>query len=313
MRYVNPYQRKICRGFSHFLLWRLGYYNDKEPPSPMPKSFIFPNPHEEIDPTNPRVTWVNHSTFWVRAFGKSLIVDPIWNERCSPLNFIGPKRRHLPQPPLEEIDSVDIVIVSHNHYDHLDRYTVRLLHEKFPNILWVIPKGMHAWFSSRFPKARVQELSWWDSIEHDSMTLTSVPAQHFSGRGLFDRNRTLWMGCVVEFCEGKRVYFAGDTGYNAFDFKEIGDKFHRMDLSLLPIGVYRPRAFMKPVHVDPVESIQIHNDVGSKLSIAGHWGTFRLSNEEIDRPPYDLYRALEQSEISCEDFRVLVPGQTVNW
>ncbi|MCC5832833.1 MAG: MBL fold metallo-hydrolase [Chlamydiales bacterium] len=313
MRYKNPYQRKIFRGFSHFLLWRLGYYNDKELPAALPKGFSFPNPLEAVDPAQPRVTWVNHSTFWIRAYGKSILLDPIWNQRCSPLNFVGPKRLHSPDPSLNEIDSVDVVIVSHNHYDHLDRYTVRLLHERFPEILWVIPMGVCRWFRRRFPKTRIQELSWWESIEHEGMRLTAVPAQHFSGRGLFDRNRTLWMGCVVEFNEGKRIYFAGDTGYNAFDFKSIGEKFSKMDLSLIPIGVYCPRAFMKPVHVNPFESIQIHNDVKSKLSVASHFGTFRLSSEEIDRPPYDLFCALERSKIPPKNFRVLKPGQTLNW
>lgn len=313
MRYVNPYKRKICRGFSHFLLWQLGYYNDKILPPPLPEDFSFPNPLEKADPEKPLVTWVNHSTFWVRAYGKSLIVDPIWNERCSPLSCIGPRRRHSPSPSLDAIDSVDIVIISHNHYDHLDRYTISQLHKRFPTIFWVIPMGVKKWFQRRFPDARVHELSWWECVEYDSMTLTAVPSQHFSGRGLFDRNRTLWMGCVVEFAEGKRVYFAGDTGYNDFDFKEIRKKFPGMDLSLIPIGVYRPRDFMKAVHVNPDESIQIHSDVESKLSVAGHWGTFRLSSEEMDRPPYDLFCGLKKADISCEAFRVLNPGQSVNW
>lgn len=313
MRYVNPYQRKIFRGFSHFLLWQLGFYKDKTRPAPLPPDFVFPNPLEKIDPKKPTVTWVNHSTFWVKAFGKSLLIDPIWNERCSPLSFLGPKRHHPPSPSLDSIDPLDVVIISHNHYDHLDRYTIRHLHAQHPDTLWVIPRGVKNWFQRRFPKARVRELSWWESCEEDAMTFTAVPAQHFSGRGLFDRNCTLWMGCVVEFKQAKRVYFVGDTGYNAFDFKEIKSKFSEMDLSLIPIGVYRPRAFMKAVHVSPYESIQIHTDVQSKLSIAGHWGTFRLSSEEMDRPPYDLFCALERSDICPSTFRVLNPGQAVNW
>ena len=121
------------------------------------------------------------------------------------------------------------------------------------------------------------------------------------------------MGCVLEFAAGKKVYFAGDTGYNEFDFKEIGKKFGEMDLSLLPIGIYSPRGFMKPIHVNPAESILIHQEVRSKLSIGGHWGTFRLADEELERPPYDLFCALQRAGIGADKFRVLKPGQAINW
>ncbi len=313
MRYVNPYQRKICRGLTHFLLWQLGYYNDPSSPKPLPTGFSYPNPLEEVDFAAPTVTWVNHSTFWVQAFGKSLLVDPIWNQRCSPFPFVGPKRYHKPLPALDAINTLDAVIISHNHYDHLDRYTISALLKHHPQAFFLVAEGMKRWFQKRFPQAQVQELSWWQSIEHKEMAFTATPAQHFSGRGLFDRNRTHWMGCIVRFNGGKQFYFAGDTGYNAFDFKQIRKTFADVDLSLLPIGVYRPRAFMKAVHVNPRESIQIHTDVGSKLSVAGHFGTFRLSSEEIERPPFDLYSALSEASISPHHFRVLKPGQTINW
>lgn len=313
MRYLNPHQKKNLRRWIDILLWQLGFYNDQDRPSPIPQNFEFPNAKEPVDPALPTVTWVNHSTFWIQGFGKSLLVDPIWGERCSPFSFLGPKRHHKAMPPLEAISSLDAVIISHNHYDHLDRKTVAELHKNHPDALWIVPLGVKKWFSKRFPKVRVIELGWWEQYEENSLVFTALPAQHFSGRGFLDQNRSLWMGCMVELAHKKKFYFVGDTGYNPIDFKEIKERFSNIDLSLIPIGVYKPRKFMRPVHVDPREAVQIHIDVGSRLSIGGHWGTFCLSSEEMERPPFDLQQALEVRNLAPQTFRVLFPGQTVNW
>lgn len=312
---MNPHQKRICRGLIHLLLWQIGYYKDPHPPKPLPKDFSYPNPGEIIDEQQPIVTWVNHSTFWIQAYGKSILFDPIWNQRCSPLPFFGPKRHHPPHPSIEKIPTVDYVVISHNHYDHLDKKTLYTLHQLHPNITWIVPSGVKKWFAPFLPQVvkNVRELTWWDEVKGDDVTITAVPAQHFSGRGFFDRNRSLWMGNVITFKEGKKVYFAGDTGYNKKDFVEIGNKFGHIDLSLIPIGVYTPRRFMKPVHVNPFEAIQIHKDVSSKLSIGCHWKTFKLSSECLDRPPYDLYCALQMASVPVESFRVLQPGQSLNW
>lgn len=314
-KYSNPYAEKIRRGAFHFLLWQIGYYNDRNKLAPIPEGFSYPNEIVSVDPAQPTVTWVNHSTFWVQNCGKSLLVDPIWNKRCSPFSFVGPKRRIIAKPPFDEIAAVDYVVISHNHYDHLDKWSIARLSQYFPQIVWIVPKGVKKCLSKLFSikKERIIELEWWQTADLDQLKLTAVPAQHFSGRGLFDSNRSLWMGCVGEFGDGKKVYFAGDTGYNEFDFKKIGKKFHSMDLSLLPIGVYAPRKFMKIVHVNPSESILIHQEVESKLSVGGHWGTFRLSSEGLERPPYDLFCALDQAAIDVKKFRVLKPGQSINW
>ncbi|MCH9610312.1 MAG: hypothetical protein S4CHLAM81_03650 [Chlamydiales bacterium] len=310
--YKNPHQRHILRGFTHFLLWHFGYYNDPFPPEPPPNDFGFPNPQDCVDFDKPLATWINHSTFWVRAFGKNILVDPIWNERCSPFNFIGPRRRHAPPMEVDEFEDLDIVILTHNHYDHMDAPTIDRLYRHYPQIHFVVPRGVKRWFTRRYPEADVVELEWWSEHEHEGLKFTGVPAQHFSGRGLFDRNRTLWMGVVVE-CEGKRIYFAGDTGYNNQDFKEIGQRFGSMDLSLLPIGAYAPRRFMRPVHVNPKDAVMIHQEVNSKQSLAGHWWTFRLSVEIANRPPYDLYCALQERGIDPLAFRAVMPGDSLNW
>ncbi|MFN0064775.1 MAG: MBL fold metallo-hydrolase [Chlamydiales bacterium] len=313
--FLNPHQRKICRGFFHFLLWQIGYYNDPYPAQPAPEGFVYPNPIHDIDESAPTVTWVNHSTFWVAIGGKSFLFDPIWCDRCSPFDFIGPKRRHLPGVTLDALKNIDFVVISHNHYDHLDRAAIRQLYTLYPHIYWIVPKGVRKWFLrniDNIDRTRIYELDWWERVEIRGVAFTSTPSQHFSGRGVLDRNRSLWMGCVIE-TKAKRFYFVGDTGYNEVDFKEVGEELGEMDLSIIPIGVYAPRRFMRAVHINPFESVQIHKDVRSKLSVGGHFGTFRLSSEEMSRPPYDLFLACQEAELPPHSFRVLQPGQRINW
>lgn len=317
-KFWNPHQKEK-RGLFHAILWMLGFYKDRPPFLPPSKDFAFPNPIAPYDASVATIRWVNHSTFLITVSELVFLTDPIWNERCSPFRSIGPKRHYSPPIALEEIPRLDFVLISHDHYDHLDFSTIQRLHARFPDLVWVMPLGVKAWFQKRFPalkKESLIELGWWKTMHFKKVSITSVPAQHFSGRGLFDRNRTLWMGFVVDVTEiqgKKRFYFAGDTGYNAADFKEIGTRFAPIDLSLLPIGSYAPRGFMKPLHINPEEAVFIHKEVGSRLSIGGHWGTFRLSEEPLDRPPYDLYLALQKEGISCEKFRILKPGQAINW
>ncbi len=281
--------------------------------SEIPSSFSFPNPHEKVDERLPTASWINHSTFLVEAGNLKILTDPIWSNRCSPVCFLGPKRHFEPPLSLDELPKIDVVLLSHNHYDHLDKKAVRALHKRFPEILWIVPKGVKKWLVTRLWRPKVVELAWGEETKFDELVILATPAQHFSGRSLWDRNKTQWMGCLVNWTKTKkRLYFAGDTGYNSLYFNEIG-KLGEPDLSLLPIGAYRPRDFMKFVHIDPEEAVTIHEEVRSKLSIAGHFGTFKLSYESLDQPPYDLYQALKQRNISCEKFRVLTPGQKINW
>ncbi|MEM8728136.1 MAG: MBL fold metallo-hydrolase, partial [Chlamydiota bacterium] len=268
----------------------------------------------------PRVTWINHCTFLVSVGNLSLLTDPIWSVRCSPLSFLGPKRRHEAPLTLEKLPRIDFVLLSHDHYDHFDTKTLLKLAELNPGITWIIPLGL----KKRLHKLNFRhiiEMKWWEQIpigmRGQEVVITAVPAQHFSGRGIFDKNRTLWTGFVVDFVHrekrDKRLYFVGDTGYNQKDFKKIGKEFGTMDLSLIPIGTYVPEAFMDAVHISPHKAVAIHDEVGSLLSVGMHWKTFRLSSEDLEQPPYDLYRALKQRGIEPETFRVLEPGQTINW
>ena len=271
----------------------------------------------------PQVTWINHSTFLIEIDGVRLLTDPIWSDRCSPVNFIGPKRQHQPAISLSQLPSIDVVLISHDHYDHLDKKTVVHLIEHFPKIMWIVPLGLKKWFQKR-GALNIMELSWWESryfnqlkFPEIGLQVTAVPTQHFSGRGLFKKNRTLWVGYVIEFTtkenELKRLYFAGDTGYNDQDFKAIGRTFQEIDLSLIPIGAYIPKKFMSPVHIDPSKAVQIHKELHSNLSLGMHWKTFHLSEEGAEQPPYDLYCELKRKNIDPKHFRVLNAGQTINW
>lgn len=267
---------------------------------------------EKVDPdieflksnkTEETLTWVGHSTFLWQFEGLNLITDPHLSNRASPVGFAGPKRVMDPAISLDDLPRLDIVLISHNHYDHLDKKSVLAITEnqKENPPLFLVPLGMKAWFADIGIKERVLELDWWESHQLGNWRYHAVPVQHWSRRGLFDTNKVLWCGWVVE-APGKRLFFAGDTGYSK-DFKDIGSRFKSMDLSLIPIGAYAPRWFMKNMHCNPEEAVQIHLDVRSKKSVGMHWGTFlNLTDEPLDEPPARLRKAVEAKKIPLEDF-----------
>jgi len=255
----------------------------------------------------PRIAWFGHDTFLLSIGGVLVITDPHLTGRASPLSFIGPKRR-VPLPVrIEELPPVDVVLISHNHYDHLDRATVQRLNAQpggAPQFL--VPLGLKAWMAEAGIE-RVIELDWWQHAEVRGLTLHLVPAQHFSARTPFDTDRTLWGGWIVDH-PSFRFYFAGDTGYGPL-FKEIGRRFAPIDLAALPVGAYEPRWFMSPVHVDPEEAVRIHLDVGARRSVGMHWGTFQLTDEALDEPPRALATALKEHGVSAEDFSLMQFGE----
>ncbi len=307
-RYFNPHVKDEKRGLWNVFLWQVGYYNDSQKPLDVPPDFSYPLPEQES--SSYAATWINHSTFLVQMDGVHILTDPVWGTRCSPLPLIGPKRQHKPPMSLDELPPIDFVLISHNHYDHLDAPTVKSLSKRFPHITWIVPEGVGAWFVAR-GMTRIVELSWWKSQELGSeWKVTAVPAQHFSGRRGYDMNSTLWAGWVIE--NGKKTcYFVGDTGYNTWDFQDIGKKWPSIDLSLIPIGSYAPRKFMAPVHVEPKDAVRIHQDVGSRLSLAMHWKTFRLSDEPAHLPPYDLFLSMQEAGLNPCSFLAPPPGHTI--
>jgi N-acyl-phosphatidylethanolamine-hydrolysing phospholipase D len=273
-------------------------------------------PH--IDCDKPTAMWVNHSSFFVSTSNVHFITDPIWSRRCSPVSFAGPVRHHLPARAIDNMPPIDFVLISHNHYDHLDSFSTKAIKKLNPNVLFCVPLGCGPWFAKR--KLPFVEFDWWQSgrwqIGDAFVKITAVPAQHFSGRGLFDHNDTLWVGFVVEVDTKKQrrtFYYCGDTGYNPLDFKEIAAKLGPFDLSLIPIGAYQPSAILSPIHIDPYEAVKVHKEVGSALSLACHHSTFALGQEPLGLPRQELVKALEQQGVDPKTFLAPQFGQWVNW
>lgn len=292
-------------------LWKTRCYKDS-PSVLKPHDFIYPAQPKDLESDLPTAVWMGHSTFLLDIDGVNILTDPIWEDYCSPIPMKAFKRQSKPPFPVSDLPSIDIVLISHNHYDHLDAKTVEALHHYHPHIEWVVPAGLSRWFHARGIHF-VTEINWWDSHHGPKDThITAVPSQHHSGRSLWDRNKSHWNGYVVEV-RNKRIYFVGDTGYNDRDFKTIGKHWPHMDLSLIPIGAYIPSQFMKSVHVNPFEAVQIHQDVGSRLSVGMHWKTFLLSDEPIDRPPYDLYLAMKEKQLPFETFLPIDTGTYINF
>jgi N-acyl-phosphatidylethanolamine-hydrolysing phospholipase D len=255
------------------------------------------------------LTWIGHSTLLLQIGGINILTDPHLTDRASPLSWAGPKRCVPPGLGFADLPAIHLVLLSHNHYDHLDlptlRHFARQSYEQQP--LTIVPLGLKTFLAEQGLR-KVVELDWWEQVSFRDIIVHAVPAQHFSARSPFDRNQSLWAGFVVEHATF-RFFFAGDTGYSA-DFKLIGQELGPMDLAAIPIGAYEPRWFMRPMHVNPEEAVKIHQDVRSRRSVAIHWGTFELTDEPLDEPPRRLRQALTRAGISAEEFFVMQHGET---
>ena len=253
------------------------------------------------------VTWIGHATLLLQVGGLNILTDPVWSERASPFTFLGPKRWVPPALPLDELPPIDIVLVSHNHYDHLDEATVEhLARQPGGAPRFYVPLGVDAWFRDRGLPVHAT-MDWWDRRDDGALAVHFVPAQHWSARSWWDRNETLWGGFVVE-APGFRFIYTGDTGYSQ-DFADIGRRFGSFDLAAMPIGSYEPRWFMEPVHVNPAEAVQIHRDLQAARSLGVHWGTFLLTDEPLDEPPRKLDAALSAAGLTRDEFWVFRHGE----
>jgi len=281
-----------------------------------------------------RATWLGHSCYYIEfPSGLRVLCDPVFEDRCSPFSFLGPKR-YTEQPcKLADIPAVDAVLISHSHYDHLSHPSVLEVKKRHPNVHFFVPKGLEKWFN-KVGINSVTELDWWEDVEFSltvdgkegddsgeprtiSARISCTPAQHSSARGLFDRDRTLWCSWAVK-SGGKSLWFAGDTGYRAVpylpraiddygpdyadlprcpQFKQIGEHRGPFDLGLIPIGAYYPRAAFSPMHINPYDAVEIFQETKCANAMSIHWGTWVLTSEEVHDPPKQLREALKKKGI----------------
>ena len=274
-------------------------------PSAIP---VEPRRPPSIGPDDVLVTFVGHATFLIQIAATSLLIDPVYSERASPVSFAGPRRVRAPGVRFDDLPTISLVLLSHNHYDHCDLGTLRALERRFQPRL-VAPLGNGRLLRSAGIR-QVEEIDWWQSASAASFPITLTPAQHFSARSMFDRNRALWGGFLIAAGE-RRILFAGDSGYGPH-FREIAARLGPVDVALLPIGAYEPRWFMKDIHMNPAEAVQAHLDLGARQSIAMHFGTFQLTPEGIDEPVRELAKALRERGVPAEQFRTVDVGESVS-
>ena len=318
--FKNNYALEVNKSFGDFLRWQWESWRmDKVPSSPA-ASVAADLALLKAPTTLPAVTWIGHGTALVQASGLNVLVDPIFSERASPVQIFGPKRAQPPGVAMADLPNIDVVLISHNHYDHLDRNSVAQLDEKAKaagkTTLFLVPLGLKAWFNG-IGIDSVIELDWWQNHSINGVEFHLTPVQHWSARSVNDRSVTLWGGWAVLGTDF-HWYYAGDTGYSR-DFADTASMFAArqtealgggFDLALIPIGAYEPRWFMSQQHVNPMESVRIYQDVKAKRSIGVHWGTFQLTDEPLDQPPRDLAMARQALGVKEADFGVLAIGES---
>ncbi|MGZ3773591.1 MAG: MBL fold metallo-hydrolase [Pseudobdellovibrionaceae bacterium] len=294
-----------------FLKWQWERFTTSHAPEP-PFSPEIVKTDSEFLRQNHKVntlTWIGHASVFLQLDGVNILLDPVFSERVSPLSFLGPKRQ-VPLPfELQALPAVDAVLISHNHYDHLDLPTLKEIAKQNGNkTRFFVPLGDKSLLNSEGIQ-NVYEADWWDKVAVQDLSITFVPSQHWSQRTFFDRNKSLWGGWHISSSRLK-LLFTGDTGYSK-DFKDIYNKFGSIDVAIIPLGSYEPRWFMKLFHVNPDEALRVAEDLHAKLSIGVHWGTFHLSDEPLDAPPRDLEKAKERAQTKRE-FRLLKHGEILN-
>jgi N-acyl-phosphatidylethanolamine-hydrolysing phospholipase D len=315
-RFRNPWPDSEPPSWRAVLRWAVERRRVKRAANPPRGSFpsaasaiVYPR----AGPADFFATWIGHSTVLLQIGALNVITDPVFSERASPVSWAGPRRVMDPAFPIESLPPLDVVLLSHNHYDHLDKSTIKRLARMHPDAAWVVPLALGATVR-RWGAREIVELDWWQSADVHGLQVTGTPARHFSARGLGDRCQTLWCGYAIERA-GRRAYFAGDTAYHPL-FGEIGARCGPFDFVMLPIGAYDPRWFMHVVHADPEEAVQAYVDliasalVPLPLMLAIHWGTFRLTDEPMDEPPRRAVAAWRQRGFDESRLWIAAFGET---
>jgi N-acyl-phosphatidylethanolamine-hydrolysing phospholipase D len=320
----NNYVGTVTKSLGDLLRWQLDRIRHRLPPPP---TMPIPVQAADLDFVKrnalaganmiPAVTWIGHATALVQASGLNVLTDPIFSRRASPVQFLGPARAQAPGIALADLPHIDVVLISHNHYDHLDRRSILALEGQAGGTpLFLAPIGIKAWLE-RLGAGHAVELDWWERHVHDGVEFHFTPAQHWSARGPFDRNKTLW-GAWAATASDFHWFFSGDTGYSQ-DFCDTRRHFAErqteargggFDVALIAVGACLPRWFMQMQHVDLDEAVQIHLDLGAKRSVGVHWGTFALADDPLDLPLHELARARTLKGVTEESFILLPVGGT---
>lgn len=305
-RFFNPGEH-VNRTWWDVLRWKFTsrpaiWPKEINPPAPLP---VAPAPRDGTL----RATWINHATFLVQTRFGNVLTDPVYSQRASPFQRFGPQRAHAPGIPWESLPAIDVILLSHDHYDHCDLPTLRRLAARFPAAKAVTLLGNGSLLRrAGFAADHITELDWWQAhVFHEGFHVRATPARHWSNRLSGSRNGRLWGGFFIQ-AGGRTAHFVGDTGYDPRMFKAVADRCGSPDLAMIPIGAYAPRWFMAAQHCNPAEAVRIHQDLGARRSIGMHWGTFQLTDEPRDEPPQALAAALAEMHVPEEAFQVLPPG-----
>jgi L-ascorbate metabolism protein UlaG (beta-lactamase superfamily) len=276
-RFFNPGPSPAsARGLRQVLKWRLEGNRARWPDWVVNTSF--PPPPADVATGSAAVTFIGHASFLLRLNGLSILTDPVFSDRCSPVSWAGPRRVRAPGLALDVLPRIDLILLSHNHYDHMDLPSLRRLHARdAPPVITTLGNAQ-----TLAGLGLVRELDWWDTANHRGLRVTATPARHFARRGMTDMNRSLWAGFMVRGPDGA-VLFCGDSGAGPH-WADIGARLGPPGLALIPIGAYEPRWMMAPVHMNPAEAVQAHLDLGAKRSIGMHFGTFQLTDEAMEAP-----------------------------
>ena len=297
-RFSNTDPRIKPKNFADILKWKVKARQPKWPDSmPVLRTDI---PPISISEGIIRVSYVGHVTFLIQTAGLNILTDPVWSDRVSPFSFVGPKRVTKPGIKFDDLPKIDIVLISHNHYDHMDINTIaKLWTRDKPQI--IVPLKNEIVLQSKIPGIEVKTLNWYEKIDTtDNCYISLEPAQHWSARGLFDQNKALWGTFFITTNLGS-ICFIGDSGYNQSIFSSLGKKYNII-LSLIPIGAYEPRWFMKDIHMNPEDAVLAHKDMKSKHSIASHFDTFQLADEPFNQAVIDLKLAKIKHKVAEQEF-----------